>query len=74
MSALELIIFVISMLNLVMYVVLVIDVEMADNSQNKGSLKPTGGVGKMSKRQFKVGKRRRHGKGKGKGKVKRRHI
>ncbi|XP_024024087.1 uncharacterized protein LOC21394798 isoform X2 [Morus notabilis] len=51
------------------------DIEMADdNNQNKGSLKPTGGVGKSSKRQFKVGKGKRHGKGKGKGKLKRRHI
>ncbi|PON42884.1 hypothetical protein PanWU01x14_278620 [Parasponia andersonii] len=50
------------------------DVEMAANNENNGLLKPNGGIGKMSKRQFKVGKRRRHGKGKGKGKVKKRHI
>ncbi|XP_050371383.1 uncharacterized protein LOC126789297 [Argentina anserina] len=49
------------------------DVEMADGSQTKSSLKPFGGVGKKSQRVFKVGKRRRHGKGKG-SKVKRRHI
>lgn len=57
-----------------MVVVIETDIEMADNNQNKGSLKPTGGIGKNSKRQFKVGKRRRHGKGKGEGKVKKRHI
>lgn len=34
-------------------------------------LKPGGGIGKKSKRVFKVGKRRRQGKG---GKVKKRHI
>lgn len=51
------------------------DVEMADGSQMKSSLKPLGGIGKKSQRVFKVGKRRRHGKSKGKGgKVKRRHI
>ncbi|KAF4347321.1 uncharacterized protein LOC115697715 [Cannabis sativa] len=50
------------------------DVDMDDNSKTKDSLKAIGGVGKMSKRQFKVGKRKRPGKGKGKGKVKRRHI
>ncbi|KAF3450085.1 hypothetical protein FNV43_RR06165 [Rhamnella rubrinervis] len=46
-----------------------LDVEMADGNQSVGFLKLVGGVGKKSKRQFKVGKRRRHGKGKSKGKV-----
>ena len=50
------------------------DVEMDDGNQKNGSLKPLGGVGKKSKRQFKVGKRKHNKKGKGKGKVKRRHI
>lgn len=52
--------------------VLLTDVEMADGNQSMSFLKPVGGVGKKSKRQFKVGKRRRHGKSKGK--VKKRHI
>ncbi|XP_030467553.1 uncharacterized protein LOC115686411 [Syzygium oleosum] len=39
------------------------DVEMADGNQNKSSLKPAGGVGKKSKRKFKVGKNKRRGKG-----------
>lgn len=50
----------------------VTDVEMADENQSMSFLKAVGGVGKKSKKQFKVGKRRRHGKGKGK--VKKRHI
>ncbi|XP_015875039.1 uncharacterized protein LOC107411880 [Ziziphus jujuba] len=50
------------------------DLVMADDNQSMSFLKATGGVGKKSKMQFKVGKRRRHGKGKGKGKVKKRHI
>ncbi|KAH7544870.1 hypothetical protein FEM48_Zijuj01G0031800 [Ziziphus jujuba var. spinosa] len=54
--------------------VLVTDLVMADDNQSMSFLKATGGVGKKSKMQFKVGKRRRHGKGKGKGKVKKRHI
>lgn len=37
---------------------------MADDNQNKSSLKPAGGVGKKSKRKFKVGKNKRSGKGK----------
>ncbi len=44
------------------------DVEMADNGQNKGSLKPVGGIGKKSKRKFKVGRNKRCGKGKVRGK------
>ncbi|XP_030550067.1 uncharacterized protein LOC115754990 [Rhodamnia argentea] len=40
------------------------DIEMADGNQSKSSLKPAGGVGKKSKRKFKVGKNKRHGKGK----------
>ncbi|XP_041027388.1 uncharacterized protein LOC121267545 [Juglans microcarpa x Juglans regia] len=39
------------------------DVEMADGNQNVGSLKPVGGIGKKSKRKFKVGKGKRRGKG-----------
>ena len=47
------------------------DVDMDAVNERLAALKPAGGVGKKSKRVFKVGKRRRHGKG---GKVKRRHI
>jgi hypothetical protein len=39
------------------------DVEMADGNQNLHSLKPTGGIGKKSKRKFKMGKGKRRGKG-----------
>ncbi|KAG6639527.1 hypothetical protein I3843_10G102200 [Carya illinoinensis] len=39
------------------------DVEMADGNQSIGSLKPVGGIGKKSKRKFKVGKGKRRGKG-----------
>ncbi|KAG6639526.1 hypothetical protein CIPAW_10G107100 [Carya illinoinensis] len=35
------------------------DVEMADGNQSIGSLKPVGGIGKKSKRKFKVGKGKR---------------
>jgi hypothetical protein len=37
--------------------------EMADGNQNLHSLKPTGGIGKKSKRKFKMGKGKRRGKG-----------
>lgn len=57
-----------------MFLVILTDVEMADGNENMSFLKPVGGVGKKSKRQFKVGKRRHHGKNKGKGKIKKRHI
>ncbi|KAK9267591.1 hypothetical protein L1049_010019 [Liquidambar formosana] len=40
------------------------DVEMADGNQSNGPLKPVGGIGKKSKRKFKMGKGKRHGKGK----------
>ncbi|KAF5472210.1 hypothetical protein F2P56_008946 [Juglans regia] len=46
------------------------DVEMADGNQSIGSLKPVGGIGKKSKRKFKVGKGKRRGKGIGR----KRHI
>lgn len=36
---------------------------MADGNQNLHSLKPTGGIGKKSKRKFKMGKGKRRGKG-----------
>lgn len=37
---------------------------MADRIQSMGSLKPVGGIGKKSKRKFKVGgKAKRRGKG-----------
>ncbi|XP_050261930.1 uncharacterized protein LOC126706480 [Quercus robur] len=39
------------------------DMEMADGNQSVGSLKPVGGIGKKSKRKFKVGKSKRRGKG-----------
>lgn len=48
-----------------------IDVDMVGGNQRVNFLKPGGGIGKKSKRVFKVGKRRRQGKG---GKVKKRHI
>ncbi|XP_054778529.1 uncharacterized protein LOC129286605 [Prosopis cineraria] len=47
------------------------DVEMADGNQSMVSLKPTGGVGKKSKRKFKVGKCKRRG---AKGKFRKKHI
>ncbi|CAB4276850.1 unnamed protein product [Prunus armeniaca] len=47
------------------------DVDMVGGNQRVNFLKPGGGIGKKSKRVFKVGKRRRQGKG---GKVKKRHI
>ncbi|KAK4254609.1 hypothetical protein QN277_009966 [Acacia crassicarpa] len=50
------------------------DVEMTDGSQSMASLKPVGGIGKKSKRKFKVGRGKRGGKGKGKGKFRRKHI
>ncbi|KAK6916040.1 hypothetical protein RJ641_018901 [Dillenia turbinata] len=40
------------------------DVEMTESNQSSGSLKPHGGVGKKSKKTFKVGKGKRRGKGK----------
>ncbi|KAJ7969391.1 hypothetical protein O6P43_013365 [Quillaja saponaria] len=39
------------------------DVEMADPGQSAGSLKPVGGIGKKSKRKFKMGKGKRRSKG-----------
>ncbi|KAJ0080931.1 hypothetical protein Patl1_11985 [Pistacia atlantica] len=39
------------------------DVEMANGSQSKNSLKPVGGVGKKSQKKFKLGKNKRRGKG-----------
>ncbi|KAK7835814.1 uncharacterized protein LOC112039324 [Quercus suber] len=39
------------------------DMEMADGNESMGSLKPVGGIGKKSKRKFKVGKSKRRGKG-----------
>ncbi|KAH9747086.1 hypothetical protein WN944_011756 [Citrus x changshan-huyou] len=39
------------------------DVEMADGTQTKGSLKPVGGIGKKSLKKLKVGKNKRRGKG-----------
>jgi hypothetical protein len=36
---------------------------MADGNQNLYSLKPIGGIGKESKRKFKMGKGKRRGKG-----------
>ena len=39
------------------------DMEMADGNQSMGSLKAVGGIGKKSKRKFKVGKSKRRGKG-----------
>ncbi|KAM3694177.1 hypothetical protein ACJW30_07G038400 [Castanea mollissima] len=39
------------------------EMEMADGNQSMGSLKPVGGIGKKSKRKFKVGKSKRRGKG-----------
>ncbi|KAB1221564.1 hypothetical protein CJ030_MR2G027118 [Morella rubra] len=39
------------------------DVEMRDGNQSMGSLKPIGGVGKKSKRKFKMAKGKRPGKG-----------
>ncbi|KAB1221568.1 hypothetical protein CJ030_MR2G027119 [Morella rubra] len=41
----------------------VLDVEMRDGNQSMGSLKPIGGVGKKSKRKFKMAKGKRRGKG-----------
>ncbi|KAK7319216.1 hypothetical protein RJT34_03934 [Clitoria ternatea] len=40
------------------------DVEMADGGQSSASLKPVGGIGKKSKKKFKLAKRKRGGKGK----------
>ncbi|GAV80094.1 hypothetical protein CFOL_v3_23556 [Cephalotus follicularis] len=50
-----------------------VEMQVVDGDQSKGSLKPVGGIGKKSKRKFKVGK----GKHRGKGKIKikgKRHI
>ncbi|GMY35073.1 hypothetical protein FCV25MIE_30315 [Fagus crenata] len=39
------------------------EVEMADGNQSMGSLKPVRGIGKKSKRKFKMSKSKRRGKG-----------
>ncbi|XP_057549463.1 uncharacterized protein LOC130827680 [Amaranthus tricolor] len=46
------------------------DVEMADQNQVMGHLKPAGGVGKKLKKKLKLGKGKKHGKGK----IRRKHI
>ncbi|GLT69555.1 hypothetical protein SLA2020_416980 [Shorea laevis] len=46
------------------------DVEMTDGNQSMHSLKPVGGIGKKSKRKFKMGKGKRRGKGIG---IRRKH-
>ncbi|XP_057971500.1 uncharacterized protein LOC131160151 [Malania oleifera] len=44
------------------------DVEMVESNQNKGHLKPHGGIGKKLKKKFKMGKGKRRGKGRIRGK------
>ncbi|XP_059656580.1 uncharacterized protein LOC132303355 [Cornus florida] len=46
------------------------DVEMDEDNQYTGSLKPVGKIGKKLRKKFKMGKGKRHGKGK----IRRKHI
>lgn len=63
-------IFLVAHSNVLDFLINLPDLEMTDGSQSMASLKPAGGVGKKSKKKFKVGK----AKYRGKGKLRKKHI